>query len=93
LDAAEDAEEAAQDAYDAAVEAGGPDLGPDEVADAGPVEEAGAPAADKEDAGLSKREVKAMKPPQLKEHLKELGLSVQGSKADLLSRLLAALEL
>lgn len=39
---------------------------------------------------LDPREIKKMNPKQLKEHLKDRGLSTQGAKKDLIARLLAA---
>ena len=45
---------------------------------------------DDEDEKLDAREIKKMKPPQLKEHLKARGLSTQGAKKDLIARLLEA---
>lgn len=45
-------------------------------------------AGPKEEAKLTKVAVKKMKPPELKEALKERGLSTQGNKNDLMARLL-----
>lgn len=46
---------------------------------------------DDDDDKLDARAVKALKPAQLKEHLKSRGLSTQGQKKDLVARLIAAL--
>jgi hypothetical protein len=40
---------------------------------------------------LDARKAKLLKPPQLKEQLKQRGLSTQGQKKDLLARLVEAL--
>jgi hypothetical protein len=42
------------------------------------------------DGPLDPREIKKMKPPVLKDHLKKRGLSTQGNKNDLCARLLEA---
>ena len=42
---------------------------------------------DSEVEELDMREIKKMKPPTLKEHLKKRGLSTQGNKKDLIKRL------
>jgi len=52
-----------------------------------------APDEDSDEEGVEKldaREVKGMNPKQLKEHLKSRGLSIQGSKKDLINRLVEA---
>lgn len=84
------------DAYEDAVEAGTADIDPNpafaskkkavEAVAVAVVEEA--PPSD-----LTKPQVKKMKPPALKAELKELGLSIQGSKGELLARLIEALKL
>ncbi|KAJ8602928.1 hypothetical protein CTAYLR_001496 [Chrysophaeum taylorii] len=53
--------------------------------------EAAAAADNDDDDKLDARAVKALKPAQLKEHLKARGLSTQGQKKDLVARLIAAL--
>ena len=50
------------------------------------------PAVKKEIKKLSKIEIKKMKPPQLKDALKERGLSTQGNKKELIKRLTEANE-
>lgn len=96
MDAASVKEDAAHDAYEGAVEAGSPDLEPNPAFASKKKAVEAAPVAVAEEAppsDLTKPQVKKMKPPALKAELKELGLSIQGSKSELLARLLDALKL
>eukprot|EP00039_Didymoeca_costata_P019451 m.337592 g.337592 ORF g.337592 m.337592 type:complete len:170 (-) comp18168_c0_seq1:179-688(-) len=91
LDAADEKEEDAKEAYEKAIESGGPDLEVDVVEKV--TETVAAVKIEpevEEKPALTKIQIKKMKPAELKEALKEAGLSIQGSKGDLLARLLEA---
>ena len=71
------------------------DVGADADADADAEGNSSTAAGDKggeDDPPLTRKDVKKMKPPQLRKALKAMNLSSQGPKKDLLARLLAALD-